>query len=200
MKTHSTKRFVTALGAALLIAVAWPLTVSGQQAAPQKPQTQEQTRMGRMGRNFLNLTPEQEKKLQDFRDARMKDRTAFRDEMMKMREEMRGLNKDPQANAAKIDGLIDQMFKLRADQAKTSFKTRAEIMNIFTPEQREKLKGWRENFRGRAWFAGRGGFGFAGPRMGFRMGMGAMGPSGWGARRMGRRGMFRRHPFFWMFW
>jgi len=215
MKTHSAKRVATILAAALMLAVLWPLTVSGQSATQEKPQAQGPAQGGRMGRNSLNLTPEQQKKLQDFREARMKGLRAFRDQMMKMGGEMRELNKDPQANEAKIDALIDQMYKLRADRAKMAIKNRAEIMNIFTPEQRAKLKQWRESFRGGSWFGARGEFGFAGPRMapgmgmrmrsmgpgmGFGMGMRAMGPRGWRAWRMGRRGMFRRHPFFWMAW
>jgi Spy/CpxP family protein refolding chaperone len=204
MKTKIRQKIVAVAAAALLVGVLWPLTVAAQQAPPDKPQAQQRTRMGpmgRMGREALNLTPEQEKKLQEFREARMKDREAFRGQMMKMREDMGTLMKDPKANGAKIDALIDQMFKMRADQAKSAFRDREALKGIFTPEQLEKMKEMRGAFRGGPGFAGRGRFGFAGPGMGFRMGMG-MGRmmGGRGGRGMGRQGMFWRHPFFWWRW
>jgi Spy/CpxP family protein refolding chaperone len=202
MKTKIRQKIVAVAAAALLVGVLWPLTVAAQQAPPDKPQAQQRSRMGpmgRMGREALNLTPDQEKKLQEFRDARMKDREAFRDQMMKMREDMRTLMKDPKANSAKIDGLIDQMFKMRADQAKSAFKDREALKSIFTPEQLEKMKEMRGAFRGGPGFAGRGRFGFAGSGMGFRMGMGRM-MGAWGGRGMGYPGMFWRHPFFWWRW
>jgi hypothetical protein len=64
---------------------------------------------------------------------------AFQEKMKKMRSELRELMKDPKADEKKIDGLIDEMSKLRAMQFKSSVKQRKEIRKIFTPEQLEKM-------------------------------------------------------------
>ncbi|MDH7512925.1 MAG: Spy/CpxP family protein refolding chaperone [Clostridiales bacterium] len=88
---------------------------------------------------YLDLTPDQKAKLEEFRKARQEERKAFLDQMEKFRTELRELRKNPQANEKKIDALIDEMFKLRAGRLKSSFKHQAEIKKIFTPEQQEKL-------------------------------------------------------------
>jgi len=89
--------------------------------------------------DYLDLTPDQKAKLEEFRKARQEERQAFLDQMDKLRTELRELRKDPQANEKKIDALIDEMFKLRAGRMKSSFKHQAEVKKIFTPEQQEKL-------------------------------------------------------------
>lgn len=187
-------RMLTALAAACLVAVLlWPGPVSGQQASQDKPQPQERSRLRDMAKDLFSITPEQEKKIQEFREARMKDHQAFRDQMAKVREEMRTLMKDPKANEAKIDGLIDRMARLGADRAKAAFRDRGQWEKIFTPEQLEKMKRHRWDFAG--WL------GFGRPAMGRFMGRGGMwmSPPGWGER-MGRPGRFwRRHPF-WRYW
>jgi Spy/CpxP family protein refolding chaperone len=199
MKTTRNKRLVTAIAAACLVAALWSPAASGQQAAQDKPQAQERPRLREMAKDLFNITPEQEKQIQEFRDARMKDLKAFRDQMVKMRGEMRDLMKDSKANAAKIDGLIDGMSKLRADREKTAVRTLGEWEKIFTPEQLAKMKKYRRAFAGRPGFWGGVGHGFAGPRLGGfmgprGMGMGARGAWGW---RMGRPGRFWNRPFFW---
>jgi Spy/CpxP family protein refolding chaperone len=103
----------------------------------------------------LNLTPDQVKSLEAFRTARMDERRAFREEMDKIRGEMRELFADPQANREKIDGLIDRRAKLMADREKGFLAARVERDKIFTPEQREKLKTLRSRLPWRAGLAGR---------------------------------------------
>lgn len=113
---------------------------------PSSATTQPLRRPGRMANDFplflknvLNLTPEQEARLQEFRKARQEEMKAFQEKMKKMRSELRELMKDPKADEKKIDGLIDEMSKLRAMQFKSSVKQRKEIRKIFTPEQLEKM-------------------------------------------------------------
>lgn len=89
--------------------------------------------------DYLDLTPDQKAKLEEFRKVRQEERQAFLDQMGKLRADLRELRKDPQANEKKIDALIDDMFKLRAGQLKSSIKHSAEVKKIFTPEQQEKL-------------------------------------------------------------
>ncbi len=97
-----------------------------------------------LAREALDLTPEQEKALEEFRKARAEEGRAFRDEMAKVRAERRELAKDPKANQAKLDALIDRTAKLRAEREKAAFRNRIERDKIFTPEQREKMKTFRE--------------------------------------------------------
>jgi Spy/CpxP family protein refolding chaperone len=196
-KTRS--RTIVHLMAALFLAgVLVPAFVTAQEAQP--PQAGRRPAAKMAPREDLGLTPEQQKSLQEFRKARMEEGRAFREEMMKMRGEMRELAKDPKANEAKINGLIDKMAKAGAERAKTAFKDRAQLEKIFTPEQLEKLKTFRNRRMGRAGLAGRG-----------RMGMGRMGMPGrgmgrsferpgLGMRPMGRFRRMNRMPFFWWLW
>jgi Spy/CpxP family protein refolding chaperone len=196
MITPKKGRTGTLLAAVVLIAALWPGTARAQaQQTPQdKPQAQEKSRMRDMARDLFNISPEQEKQIQALREARLKDGQTFREQMTKMRGEMRDLMKDPKANAAKIDGLIDGLSKLRADRQKAAFRTRGEWEKIFTPEQLEKMKTYRESFRGRFGMSGRGRLGLGRPWMGRFTGPRAR---GWRMRAAAWRW---RHPFFWRGW
>ncbi|HYA49371.1 MAG TPA: Spy/CpxP family protein refolding chaperone [Burkholderiales bacterium] len=200
VKTHNT-RIGTLLLAAVFAAALWPVAAGAQeQAAPQdKPQAQAPARLRDRARELFNITPEQEKQIREFREARLKERQAFRGQMTKMRIELGSLMKDPKANAAAINDLIDGMSRLRAERMKAAIRTRGEFEKIFTPEQLEKMKTQRRALVGR--------LGFFGPRMGRFMGpMGGWGMRpgfragfGWGWRM--RAAAWRwRHPFFWFGW
>jgi len=141
-------------------------------AAPAKPGKAPAAPAGPLGRmkDALQITPEQEAKLEAHRKAVAEQHKAFGEQMKKVREEMQALRKDgakPDLN--KTNELIDRTFKIRADQAKAMAKNRAEREKIFTPEQLEKMKPGR-GLMGRN----------AGPGMGLRQEM---------APRMGRPGM-----------
>jgi Spy/CpxP family protein refolding chaperone len=151
-----------------------------------------------MSADPLNLTPEQEKKIEDLRKARMDKMTTFQDEMMKLRLEMNTLMRDPKADAKKIEGLIDRMSALRAEHQKEALRHRRSVESVLTPEQLEKLQTFRGRFAGGGLMPGRGGFG-----MGRMPGMRGMGGGyclldrslGWGMQDRGRRparGMWRR--------
>lgn len=91
----------------------------------------------------LNLTPEQEKKIQEFRKKQIKENDAFFDDMVKLRRQMRDLMEEPAKNQAKINDVIDRLAKIRAERQKTALKNRMEFEKIFTPEQLEKMKQMR---------------------------------------------------------
>jgi Spy/CpxP family protein refolding chaperone len=117
---------------------------------------QPQDRPGRLER-FLDLTPEQQAKLEEFRKAGAEERQAHFEKMRKLREDMREAMKNPEANEAKINGLIDEMSKLRADQMKRGLARKMEMKKIFTPEQQEKLARMRDRMadrRGARFFRG----------------------------------------------
>ncbi|MDD8026700.1 MAG: Spy/CpxP family protein refolding chaperone [Acidobacteriota bacterium] len=91
----------------------------------------------------LNLTPEQKAKLEEFRKARQAEMQAFAERMGKLRQEMQALRQDGKADLTKMNGLIDEMYKLQAERAKAGFKNAQEREKIFTPEQLEKMKTFR---------------------------------------------------------
>jgi len=189
----NSRMFIRVTAALFLAAILIPAFVTAQEAqAPPPAGKKPPVKMGL--RESLGLTDEQTKALETFRMARMDENRAFREEMMKLRGEMRELTQDPKAGEAKINGLIDKTAQLRAERAKAAFKHRGEVKKIFTPEQLEKMKTFRARVMDRPGMAGRGRMGFG--RMGFRgPGMGRfMGP-GFGMRRMGRFGAFPHRPF-----
>lgn len=109
-------------------------------------------------KDALQLTPEQEKKLEEFRKARQEEARAFQEKMQKMREEFRKLMDDPKADRKKLESMIDEMSRLRAERMKNALKNREEWRKIFTPEQLKKLDEYRKDFALRNWMIrGRGG-------------------------------------------
>lgn len=146
LKVNTRKWFVRAVAAVFVFALV-PLVGYGQ----------PQERLGRFEK-FLDLTPEQKAQLEEFRKSGTEERQAHVEKMRKLRQDMREAMKDPEANAGKINGLIDEMTKLRADQMKRGLARRMEMKKIFTPEQQEKLAKLRQrldrrqairSFRGR---------------------------------------------------
>jgi len=165
MRKTSIKLIIGAAIVAFLAALIFPAFAAAQEAKTAPPARSE--RPGRMlAREALDLTPEQEKALADFRKARADEAKAFREEMSKIREEMRGLAQDPKANQARIDELIDRTAKLRAEREKTDFRGRIAREKIFTPGQLEKMKTFRQRLASRPGMARRGPMGFG--RMGVR--------------------------------
>ena len=149
MRTTSRKTIVRAAALAFLAAWLLPAFAAAQEAQTPPPAAQE--RPARMlAREALGLTPEQEKALTEFRKAREQERTAFRDEMAKIRAERRELVRDPRANQAKLDALIDRAAKVRAEREKAGLRNRIERDKIFTPEQLERMKAFRERLGDRA--------------------------------------------------
>ena len=110
-------------------------------AAPDKPAPAVQARPMERMKDALQLTPEQEAKLEAHRKAVTEQRKAFAEQMKKVREEMAALRKDgTKPDPAQSEALIDRMYKLRADQDKAMLRNRLEREKIFTPEQLEKMK------------------------------------------------------------
>jgi Spy/CpxP family protein refolding chaperone len=187
--TASTRRHLRiGLAAAVLAAAGWAAQAQ-QNPAPQERERPDTRSLRReMARDLFNITPEQEKKLQELREAGRKDRQAWRGEMRKMRGEMRDLMRAPQANTARIDKLIDSRARLRAEREKAAFRSREDRRSVFTPEQLEKMKKYRGLVRERFGAAGGPGADLGRPGMARHYGRGAarawrMGPGVW------------RHPY-----
>ena len=193
MKKMNSRMFIRVTAALFLAAVLAPVFITAQEAqAPPPGGKNPPAKM--QSREALGLSPEQEKALETFRKTRMDENKAFREEMTKLRGEMRELAKDPKAGEAKINALIDKTAQLRAERAKAAFKHRGEMEKIFTPEQLKKMQAFRARTMDRPGMAGRGRMGFG--RMGFRgPGMGRFTGPGFGMRRMGRFGASPHRPF-----
>lgn len=99
------------------------------------------------GQHFLNLTPEQRTQLERYRESRRVENQAFRDQMRKLREDWRAVRRDPQADPKKVDALIDETTRLRADHWKAAYHSRTELRKMFTPEQLAKLDRFKERMR-----------------------------------------------------
>jgi Spy/CpxP family protein refolding chaperone len=187
MRTRYGKMIAGAAVLAFAAALAFPALAAAQEKRPAPPPRDE--RPARMlAREALDLTPEQEKALADFRKARADEAKAFRDEMTKLSAERRELAKDPKANQAKIDALIDKTWKLRAEREKAGFRTRLEMDKIFTPEQRERMRAFRQRLADRPGLARRTPMGPG--RMGFRGPVRNMG-RGFGPQRLHRMRLLR---------
>jgi Spy/CpxP family protein refolding chaperone len=168
------------LAGAAMLALLGTMTLPAQStdAKAKAAEAQPRPRAARLA-DRLGISPEQRKKIEEFRAARLKERQAFRTEMDKMRQEFRALREDPKADPAKVNGLIDRMYRLRADRTKEALRDRSSLRGILTPEQLGKIRGLR---------------GMAGERMG-RMGLAGRGRLGRLAERWARR-----HPRLWHRW
>ncbi len=159
MTTRTVRAIVGAAAAVFAAALVIPVLAAAQEAKPAAPPRPERpARL--MAREALDLTPEQEKALAEFRKARAEERRTFREEMSRVREEMRGLARGADADRTKIDGLIDRAARLRAEHEKAAFRSRAERDRIFTPGQRERIRAFRDGFAAGRGFRGRGAMGF----------------------------------------
>ena len=131
------KRIVgLALIGGLLLLAGWAWAFS--QDEPQAPARRARIE-GRLER-LLDLTSEQQGKIDALRKAHREQQAAVREEMRKVREEFRALRENLQSDPAKAESLIDRISKLKADQMKAGLRHRREMDQVLTPEQREKLK------------------------------------------------------------
>jgi len=158
MKKHVV--FVT-LMAVVLSFILFPAAVQGQEKKAEK-EVSEGAPLPPMG--FLDLSPEQKAKLEEFRKMRREERKEFLKNIEPLRQRLESLLRDPNSDAKEIDALIDQISKLQSTHFKKVVQQRREIRKIFTPEQLEKLEKFRSFARER--FLGRRGF-FQGPRHSF---------------------------------
>ncbi len=90
--------------------------------------------------NFLDLTPEQESKLKEFRKMRQEERREFQSKMREVRKKMAPMMRDPEANEKAIQGLYQEIAKLRSGHLTQVIMHKKEIKKILTPEQLEKLE------------------------------------------------------------
>jgi Spy/CpxP family protein refolding chaperone len=148
------------------------LAVLAALAVPAGAQT-ERRPMRLLAADALDLTPEQEAKLDELAEAHRASGKDVFDRMDKLRGELDDLTKSPDFDMGKAEKLIDEMSRLRADREKAGLRHRLEMRKVLTPEQLKKLDECRASF-------GRGG------RAGFGRGLG---------RRLGRLERFPGRAF-----
>ena len=120
----------------------FPPNAQGQEAKqPEKKVSRDNLRARG---EFLDLTPEQKTKLEEFRKKRQEERKASRENMRAVQKELRELMRDPEANEKKILGIYDKLAKHRADRFKRSIQHRKEIKKILTTEQWQKLEKYKK--------------------------------------------------------
>lgn len=126
----------------LFLFMAFGLSAQEKQQAPEPKAS-----TGRLTRNPLDLTADQQAKLEATRKAYQAQSQAFQDEMKKLRDEFRSLRDDPKADPKKVDALVDRMAKIRADRMKASIRHRRDFESILTAEQRDKMTKLHDRLR-----------------------------------------------------
>ena len=176
------KRYIMALLLVFLCFTLYPPGVLGQQSS--RPEEVSAGDYPVDSENLLDLTPEQESKLKEFRKKRQEERREFQSKMREVRKKMAQMMRDPEANEKEIRGLYQEIAKLKSGHLTRVVGFKKEIKKILTPEQLEKLEKARKRITQRRSFErnrflGRRGF-FRGGRFG----------------QMGRMRFFRRGQHF----
>lgn len=97
---------------------------------------------GPMPRNFgqsLNLSTEQQQKMQALQFAFVKNTLDTREELGKKRLERKALLESDPVEWKKVDQLTDDIAKLEATMEKEKMRHREKVKKILTPEQLEKF-------------------------------------------------------------
>ena len=122
-----------------------------------------------LGLAALELTADQQKKMQDINAKHQKSMIDLRATQQKAQIDLRELQAKDDAKASDLNTKVDALMKAQGNIMKHEIKHRTDIKGILTPEQIKKMGEMRGNragmgFRGRGGqgFRGRGGHGFRG--------------------------------------
>jgi len=83
----------------------------------------------------LNLTPEQQTQMRDLRQKHFDEMTPVREEMFKLRQDLRALWANPQAKAEDIQAKTKEMNALRDQMQDKMVEHRLEARKLLTPDQ-----------------------------------------------------------------
>ncbi|HQG71648.1 MAG TPA: Spy/CpxP family protein refolding chaperone [Tenuifilum sp.] len=110
------------------------------------------------GYYYLNLTPEQEQKINDLRVKHLKEITPLRNELSEKQAHLRTLESADKPDMAAINKTIDEITSIKAKLMKARVAHRAEVSQLLTDEQRvlfnargqkgKGMRGHRGNMRG----------------------------------------------------
>ncbi|KPJ51851.1 hypothetical protein AMJ39_09190 [candidate division TA06 bacterium DG_24] len=90
---------------------------------------------------MLDLTEQQQKRLQEMRTASAEQMFEMKNELGKLRIDLRSLILSETPDQRKIERMIDQIGELQTKIMKQRVRNRLEMRNVLTPEQWEK---WRK--------------------------------------------------------
>ncbi|MEW5844890.1 MAG: Spy/CpxP family protein refolding chaperone [Bacteroidota bacterium] len=85
---------------------------------------------------YLNLTPEQEQKINDLRVKHLKETTPLRNELREKQAHLRTLESADKPDMTAINKTIDEISTLKAKLMKARAAHRAEVSQLLTDEQR----------------------------------------------------------------
>lgn len=130
------------LGAVFLVSLALPVV-----GALGQPGQGPGVRQGAQGRgpalerlcDRLDLTEEQQAAVAKLRESGQAERRAWREQMIRLRHELRGEMLKAAPSAAQIDKLSAEIGKLQASLRASRLKERAAFRALLTQEQRDKL-------------------------------------------------------------
>ena len=88
----------------------------------------------------LNLSSDQIKKINDLRTAHLKDIQPLRNQMFAKRGELRLLWQERNPDKAKIDSVQRDIQNLRSQMISKQTTFRLALLNVLTPEQRERIQ------------------------------------------------------------
>ena len=88
----------------------------------------------------LNLSAEQTQKIKDLQSAHWKDVQPLRDKMWTKRQELRQLWQQTTPDQAKIEAKQKEIQDLRGKLQSNQTKYRISVLNVLTPEQKEKVQ------------------------------------------------------------
>lgn len=111
----------------------------------------------------LGLTAEQTAKIQDLREAHLKDIKPLRDKMFSKRGELRLLWLQKAPDREKITAVQKEIGSLRDQMQEKMTSHRLDMLNVLTPEQRTKVQA---RAAGKGFGPGMGGHGAGGPGFG----------------------------------
>jgi Spy/CpxP family protein refolding chaperone len=120
----------------------------------------------------LNLTPEQQQKMEDLRYVHQKDMIKFREELsLKRLDLQREMQKDS-PDRATVDRIADDLGALRTRMGRARVDHLLDVRKILTPEQWSKARELMQAHRAQR-MGGRGGRSILGPRDGMGHGAGS---------------------------
>ena len=87
----------------------------------------------------LDLTKDQQKKMDEMRTVMMKERLQFQNQVAEKKAHLKTLSMADEPNMTEINKTIDEMYALKAEFAKKKAAHQQDVRNLLTPEQRLKF-------------------------------------------------------------
>jgi len=125
---------ITALAVALLMFIGSDIYAQ-RQGGNNRGQNVDREPMERCS-NILDLTPEQETKIEALRVDQLKKRTEFRNQMNELRAKKQTLMASDKSDLNAINGIVDQMTSLQNKMMKERAKNHQDIRNLLTDSQK----------------------------------------------------------------